>query len=175
MKKRICIIILLFLSLFLVSCAKKINNTHFSKETLESFSLGEDFPKIEKEPTSLMSETNYFVFLTEEEYEEYSMEVYEYLYLNYYYVGTYYANGLVAEMFPRYEYKKLNKVYDFKASNHEFIYSTNNTEYEGGELITPCYMINIERVEETKFNLFSKSKYNTIIRLTTQYVYYPYE
>ena len=76
---------------------------------------------------------------------------------SYYYVGTYKQNGLIAEMLPKYAYKSIDDSYDFAAQNHNFIYSTVFELHESGVLqyISPCYQVQIERVEETKYNLFS--------------------
>lgn len=168
--KQIVLKCMTFISLVtLCSCGKNINNKYFSDNTLNEYGLKTDFPKLSNKPSSLINENNLFIDLTIDEYISYSREIFSYLNNgNYYYVGSYVQKGLIAEMLPNYVYTPLDEKYDFSSSKHSFIYSTlemnidNNNYYQS---ITPCFEVNIERVENTKFNWYSKKTYNTIIKI----------
>ena len=71
-------------------------------------------------------------------------------------------------MLPNYVYTPLDENYAFSSLQHHFIYSTsevNKDENNYSQSITPCYEISIERVEDTKFNWYSKKTYNTIVKI----------
>ena len=151
------------------SCSKKINNEFFSEKTFKSYALSSDFPAPDVKTTSLMSDANLYVSLSDDEYESYAESVYEYLSDNdYYYVGTYKQQGLIAEMMPRYVYEALDSNYDFSSGKHNFTYSPTNdlsSRSDGYCKINTCFVITIERVEDTKYSAFASETYNTIIRL----------
>lgn len=169
MKKFIAIILSFITALAMSSCSKKINNEFFSEETLKNYALSSNFPAPDVKTTSLMSDANLYVSLTDDEYESYAKSVYEYLNENdYYYVGIYKQQGLIAEMMPRYVYESIDDSYDFSALNHNFTYSTSNdllSMSDGYYKINTCFVITIERVEDTKYSAFASETYNTIIRL----------
>ncbi len=175
MKKFITLTLSFITALTLTSCSKKINNEFFSEDTLKKYALSSDFPNPNAKTTSLMSSTNLYVNLSEDEYKSYAENVYEYLSKNdYFYVGTYKQQGLIAEMLPRYVYEEIDDQYDFSSEKHKFTYSTTNnlsSMSDGHSTIDPCYIVTIERVQDTKYSVFASETYNTIIRLGEETVY----
>lgn len=169
MKKFIAIILSFMTALTMSSCSKKINNEFFSEETLKSYALSSDFPAPNVKTASLMSDANLYVSLDADEYESYAESVCEYLNENdYYYVGTYKQQGLIGEMVPRYVYETLDSNYDFSSKKHNFTYSPTDdlsSMSDGYCKINMCFVITVERVEDTKYSAFASETYNTIIRL----------
>ncbi len=153
--------------LSLSSCGRvRLNNSSFSQDVLSSYGLSESFPMPDIEHYSTYNNTLY-VYLDDSIYESYIRSIYEYLASgNYYYVGTYYQKGLVAEMLPDYVYKEIDNKYDFTSDKQKFVYSTsselNNGTYRS--FMDPCYRVKIKKNEEKRF-LFSKEKYNVIITI----------
>ncbi len=161
----------------LTSCTKKINNELFSETILSKYALTSYFPMPNVKTTSLMSDTNLFVSLDDSEYSLYVKQVYDYLLSNnYYYVGTYKQDGLVAEMLPRYVYTPIDNTYNFNNIKHKFIYSPTDELHEnnGDSSIDICFEIRIERVEDSKYAFYKKETYNTIIRLGEMICVYIY-
>lgn len=175
MKKFIAFILSFFTTLTLTSCAKKINNGFFSDDTLNKYALSSDFPNPNAKTTSLISDTNLYVNLSEKDYKTYVENVYEYLSEgDYFYVGTYKQQGLITEMLPRYVYEEIDDQYDFSSEKHKFTYSTINdlsSISDGYSTIDPCYLVTIERVQDTKYSIFASETYNTIISLGEKTVY----
>lgn len=169
MKKIVLKVLPFILLISLTSCSKKINNKYFSDDTLIKYELTADFPKLINKTSSLIDDNSLYINLTIDEYTSYSSDVYSYLNSeDYYYVGSYVQKGLIAEMLPNYVYTPLDETYAFSSMQHHFIYSTsevNKDENNYSQSITPCYEISIERVEDTKFNWYSKKTYNTIVKI----------
>ena len=131
---------------FTIIFSKKINNKLFSDETLNNYTLNSNFPLPNVNTTSLMSGTNLFVYLDDEEYGMYSKSVYDYLIENdYFYVRTYKNDGLIAEILPRYVYQPMDNKYNFTELKHKFIYSpSNKLNINSGEsIIDTCFEITI--------------------------------
>lgn len=175
MKKFIALILSFITALTFTSCSKEINNVFFSDDTLNKYALSSDFPNPNAKTTSLTSDVNLYVNLSEEDYKTYVENVYGYLSKgDYFYVGTYKQQGLIAEMLPRYIYEEIDDQYDFSSEKHKFTYSTTNdlsSMSDGHSAIDSCYIVTIERVQDTKYSIFASETYNTIIRLGEKTVY----
>lgn len=131
---------------FTIIFSKKINNKLFSDETLNNYTLNSNFPLPNVNTTSLMSGTNLFVYLDDEEYGMYSKSGYDYHIENdYFYVGTYKKDGLIAEILPRYVYQPIDKKYNFTDLKHNFIYSpSDKLNINSSEsIIDTCFEITI--------------------------------
>jgi len=159
---------LLVIVAFSIAFSKKINNEFYRDETLHNYKLNSNFPLPNVNTTSLMSDTNLFVYLDDEEYGIYSKSVYDYLIENdYFYVGTYKKDGLIAEILPRHVYQPIDNKYNFSDSAHKFIYSpSDKLNINSGEsIIDTCFEITIERVKDKRYVFYKNEMYNTIIRL----------
>ena len=113
---------------------------------MNNYTLNSNFPLPNVNTTSLMSGTNLFVYLDDEEYGMYSKSVYDYLIENdYFYVRTYKNDGLIAEILPRYVYQPIDNKYNFTELEHKFIYSpSDKLNINSGEsIIDTCFEITI--------------------------------
>ena len=86
---------------------------------------------------------------------------------DYFYVGTYKKDGLIAEILLRYVYQPIDKKYNFTYLKHKFIYSpSDKLNINSGEpIIDTCFEITIERVKVKRYVFYKNEIYNTIIRL----------
>lgn len=164
MKRILALLITLGLCLCVTGCDSDLpQNVFFEETVLQAFSLtGMPAPKLED---SRLGDHVLYCNLNDEEYHAYVQALLDYLQTrkDIYYLGSYCAWGLIAEIAPYDIYSFIPDDYAASTNGHSLVFSLTEELTNGGYLSAPI-RIDISRGEETLG--ITSYTYNTAIRLS---------